>query len=295
MSSSALEVKTHLWEDDQVQTYVERAPIPALAALASAVWIQQVPPDAEPYVQRTIPHGGTDLVFTRGATPQVIGPQTRPRVELLAPGTTVIGMRLRPGVAGPVLGLPATEIADRTVALDDLWGRTARMLADQVGALGPAALQRHIAAGRAAAPDPDPLVLTAVGLLMPWRVSDLGALPALLSISERHLRRRCHAALGLPAKTLHRMLRFQGFLAQAQQALAEGRAPTAAGLARLAVESGYADQAHLNRECARLTGMAPRMFLAAAEQSCGCGHDHAASFEPLLRNRGRFVQGARTG
>lgn len=278
-----------------MQFYVERAPIPTLAGVASAVWVQHVAPDAEPYVQRSVPNGGTELVFTLGATPQVIGPQTRPLVELLAPGTTVIGMRLRPGVAGTVLGLPATELTDRTVALDDLWGPIARTLADQVSVHGPAALQQHVAARMDGAPAPDPLVRAAVGLLMPWRVGDLGALPALLSISERHLRRRCHAALGLPAKTLHRMLRFQGFLAQAQQALAQGRAPTAEGLARLAVESGYADQAHLNRECARLTGMPPRTFLAAAEQTCGCGHDHAASFEPLLRNRGRFVQGARAG
>lgn len=57
------------------------------------------------------------------------------------------------------------------------------------------------------------------------------------------------------------------------------------GLALLAAEAGYADQPHLNRECLRLTGVSPRAFLGETEHACACGHDHAASFTPLLRSR----------
>jgi hypothetical protein len=35
----------------------------------------------------------------------------------------------------------------------------------------------------------------------------------------------------------------------------------------------------------RLTGASPRAFLGEAEHQCACGHDHAASFAPLLRSR----------
>jgi AraC-like DNA-binding protein len=117
---------------------------------------------------------------------------------------------------------------------------------------------------------------------MPWRTDDVTSLTASLYISETQLRRRCRTAVGLAPKALHRMLRFQGFLALVQQAIAQGRAPTD-GLALLALRAGYADQSHLTRECVRLTGVSPRVFLAETQRACACGHDHSASFGPVLR------------
>lgn len=99
-------------------------------------------------------------------------------------------------------------------------------------------------------------------------------------ISERQLRRRFTTAVGVSPKALHRILRFQRFLA-----LAWTVEQPSAQLARLAAEAGYADQAHLTREATRLEGRSPRTLLLESEQRCGCGHDHAASYEPLLRPR----------
>ena len=48
-------------------------------------------------------------------------------------------------------------------------------------------------------------------------------------------------------------------------ALARGAPPERLGLADLAVESGYADQAHLTREVARLAGLPPAALLATFE------------------------------
>lgn len=72
-------------------SYVERPPVAALADLVSSVWIQQVAPGAEPYTQRNIPNGGVELLCPVGAVPRIVGPLTRPLVEVLAPGTTVVG------------------------------------------------------------------------------------------------------------------------------------------------------------------------------------------------------------
>jgi AraC-like DNA-binding protein len=124
---------------------------------------------------------------------------------------------------------------------------------------------------------PDPLVSEAVRALMPWRARDVTSLTESLFISETQLRRRCRAAVGLAPKALHRMLRFQGFLALVQRAIAQGREPTDDGLALLAVRARFADQSHLTRECVRLTGVSPRVFLTETRQACACGHD------PLLR------------
>ncbi|GAA5117992.1 helix-turn-helix transcriptional regulator [Pseudonocardia adelaidensis] len=277
------------------QSYVERPPVAALADVVSTVWVQQIAADAPAYPQRNLPHGGTEIVCTVGATPQVAGPRTGPHVELLTPGTTVVGLRLRPGAAGALLGLPPSELVDLAVPADALWGRAAAALGEGVAAAGSAAgalaaLQRGMLARRVAGPEPDALVAEAVRRLMPGRATDVAGLPTLLAVSERHLRRRCQAAVGLGPKALHRTLRFQGFLARAQEALGAGRRPGA--LADLAVRAGYADQAHLTRECVRLTGVTPRAFLAETVDACACGHDHAASYGPFLA--GSFTAGSFT-
>ena len=59
----------------------------------------------------------------------------------------------------------------------------------------------------------------------------------------------------------------------------------ARAVAMLKPPMGIQIQAHLNREAARLEGRSPRAFLSESEQRCGCGHDHSASYAPLLRHR----------
>ena len=56
-------------------------------------------------------------------------------------------------------------------------------------------------------------------------------------------------------------------------------------MAGLAVDAGYADQAHLSRECLRLTGLTPRQLLGGDIERCACGHDHSASYAPFLATR----------
>jgi AraC-like DNA-binding protein len=273
--------------DSGGQSYVERQPVAALARVASSVWIQRIAGDAEPYSQRNIPNGGVELLCPVGGAPVVVGPLTAPLVEVLAPGTTVVGVRLRPGAASAVLGLPAAELVDLVLEADELWGRSglgervARAASPQDALAG---LQGHLVQRIAGAAAPDPLVAAAVAQLR-WGNGDVSSLTSSLYISERQLRRRCQAAVGLAPKPLHRMLRFQRFVALAQHAIALGRPATDEGLALLAAEAGYADQPHLNRECLRLTGTSPRAYLGEAEHQCACGHDHAASFAPLLRSR----------
>jgi AraC-like DNA-binding protein len=270
------------------QSYVERPPVPALRELVSSVWIQQVARGAEPYVHRQIPNGAVELRCTVGSAPQVVGPLTEPLVEVLEPGTTVVGVRFVPGAAPTVTGLPASDIVGLALDAEELWGRSAVALGEAVAAAASpqeslAAVQGHVRKQVSAGEGPDPLVSEVVRQLMPWRARDVTSLSASLYISETQLRRRCRTAVGVAPKVLHRMLRFQGFLALVQQTIAQGRPPTGDGLAALAVRAGYADQPHLTRECVRLTGVSPRIFLARTQQTCSCGHDHSASFAPILR------------
>jgi AraC-like DNA-binding protein len=270
-------------------SYVERAPAPALAALASSIWIQQI--GDRPVAQRHLPHGGAEVRCVLGSEPRLLGPLTTATYQQIPAGSTVVGVRLRPGVLAGLAGMPADELVDQNIAGTDLW-RDATHLTDVLGeaATPRAALAQLQSFVARFAGERDPLVHEAVRMLMPWHSSGTAALPALLSISGRQLRRRCRAAVGLGPKELHRILRFQGFVARVQASIARQRAQ-GVDLARWAVEVGYHDQAHLSRECRRLSGATPGEYLAQSTAACTCGHDHAASYAPMLRPEDdRFVQ-----
>jgi AraC-like DNA-binding protein len=293
-------VKTHVTRDQtsSVQTYHEQWPVPALAGLVSTVWVQRVAADAAPYTHRNIPNGSVELRCLIGSVPQIVGPLTRPTIEMLAPGSTVVGLRFYPGAAPSVLGVPASVLVDLALEAEQFWGRSAIEIGERVAEVGlpeavPALLQDLVICRLADAAGPDALIVEAVRRLMPWRDQDVGSLAPSLSISESQLRRRCGAAVGLAPKTLQRMLRFQGFLALAQQRIAHHCLPTGDGLALLAAEMGYADQSHLTRECVRLTGLPPRAFLRETERHCGGGHDHTVSSLPLLPG-GASLHGGRS-
>ena len=272
------------------QTYRERRPAAELGRHATCVFVQQVFPGSEPYTHRPVPNGSAELRCEVGAMPRVVGPQTGPVEYTLAPGAAMVGVRFTPGAAPSVLGVPASEVVDLSVGADDLWGRSAVALGEEVAAAASpweaaAKLEEAIARRLADASEPDAVAMEAVRLLLPGRTRDVTSLPSALYISESQLRRRCREATGFAPKLLHRMLRFQGFLA-----LAQGYEHPSRELARLAADAGYADQSHLTRESARLAGLSPQTLLRNSERYCGPTHDHAAYYGPLLRAR-RLARG----
>jgi AraC-like DNA-binding protein len=69
----------------------------------------------------------------------------------------------------------------------------------------------------------------------------------------------CCAAVGYGPATLRRLLRFRRFVGRVDAG--EGQ-PGRPDLARLAADTGYADQAHLTHECVRLAGLPPAALTA---------------------------------
>lgn len=272
-----------------MESYVERLPWPELAGLVRAVWIQRTGDVA--YVQRHLPTGGVEIHFPIGGRPQLLGPLTGPEVEVIPAHTTIVGVRFQPGTA-PKLPAVLDDLVDQRLSLADLWGGSVDRLAEVMArAATPeralAALQAHLRQEFRPAVRVDPLVREAVQALMPWHPVNIDTLATRLALSASQLRRRCLHAVGISPKVLQRTLRFQGFLALAQAgATASGRRG-ADGMAGLAVDVGYADQAHLSRECLRLTSLTPRQLLGGSIDRCACGHEHSASYRPFLASRGR--------
>ncbi|MEA2826150.1 MAG: hypothetical protein QOG43_589 [Actinomycetota bacterium] len=243
-------------------SYQEWRPPPPLTRHVACTWAGRMGPGGETYVQRVLPDGCVDLLWD-GSRLLVAGPDTGPVDVVRRPDGFYVGIRFRPGLAAIVLGVPASDLLDLRVEAAAVLGeeraaRLAERMAEAAEGSLPAAA---VALGDAVADwlpriaEPDRLVEATVAVLSRGSVArPVGSLAGALGVSERQFHRRCRAAVGYGPKTLDRVLRFRRFLA-----LAEVR--PRAGLARLAADAGYADQSHLNRECARLAGTTPARLI----------------------------------
>jgi len=100
--------------DAAVSDYRE-FPVPArLADHFLCFWTQVILSSRE-YAHRVLPDGCIDIVFINDEGPIVVGPWTDPFTATFAAGTTIVGVRLRPGYAPCVLGIPAAELLNRSM------------------------------------------------------------------------------------------------------------------------------------------------------------------------------------
>lgn len=169
---------------------------------------------------------------------------------------------LHPRGARRLLGVPMRELSGRAVALDDVLGAAGGELVDRVAATRgwPARfslVQRAIARRLADAPPLRPEVGWALYRIACDRPARVGDVAAELGWSHRRLIARFRDEVGLPPKRFARIARFERVVAMLA-------AEPAAGLAAVAARCGYADQAHMSREVARLGGTTPAALRAPA-------------------------------
>jgi AraC-like DNA-binding protein len=218
--------------------YLEWAPDAAFADRIACLWSQTATTAAE---QSVVPDGCVDLIWGPDG-PHVAGPDTGPHPVRLTPGDRYLGVRFRPGAVGALFGVPVEALRDLRVPLADL---------PDFGLRGPGDLARATAVRLGATSWPEPAApRIALALREGARVAEVAAD---LGLSERQLRRRCLTAFGYGPKTVQRVVRFQRALRLARA----GR-----GLADVAAESGYADQAHMSNDVRRLAGMSMAQLLS---------------------------------
>src|SRR4051812_20797627 len=265
-------------------------PAPHVACL----WARDPEPRAS--ARRILPDACVDVVWVQGDRLVVAGPATGPALAALPAGAAAAGVRFRGGApgravggparglrgpdggpaggwgavgaAGSAVGVPARELRDLNVDLAEVWGPraagrlAARLDAAATPAAAVAALVAAVVGRLPPADELDPLVRAAALRAAAPRTA-VERLASRLGLGGRPLRRRFDDAVGYGPKTLQRVLRFQRFLALAAQPGA------AADLAQLAFAAGYADQAHLTRECRRLSGLTPAALLATGAGAAG--------------------------
>jgi AraC-like DNA-binding protein len=233
-------------------------PAPALRPWIADATLMR-PDGAPPLVH--LPDAATALVYRRtGARDgdlRVIGPRSRASYH---PGKELpmcIRLRLRPGAARQVLGVPVSELRDEGAPLTDLWGHRAARLEDRLNGLtDPEPILRGIEAALLESlhdgmDPPDRLLREAIESLSTTD-ERIGALARRLSVSERRLRDLFTDRVGLSPKRFARIQRVRTVLAGAGSA----------GWARVASDNGYYDQSHLTADFSLLMGASPAAFHA---------------------------------
>lgn len=227
---------------------------------------------ARPLTRREVPSGDVTLILSPETRLGLGGGQTEgsfvaalhDRAALVRHEGYQHGLevRLTPFGARALFGLPMHELTNRVVSIDDVLGRHGGELVERLWDLPGweprfALLDQAIAArAREAAPPQG-------GVLWAWRHlrssegrTSVGALAAELGWSHRRLIARFREQVGLPPKTVGRLLRFER-VAAALRELPEPR------FAEVALDCGYYDQAHLNRDFREFAGTTPSEYVAA--------------------------------
>ncbi|MDR8413257.1 helix-turn-helix domain-containing protein [Nonomuraea sp. 3-1Str] len=219
---------------------------------------------------RMVPHPAVTLLLDFGAGSPVVddatGRQQRGSIvagpgigsggAVWARGENVecLQVRLSPVIARAVLGASPADLDGALVSLGDLWGREASRIRERLGdvsswqdrfALTDALLARRYAAG----PPVDPEVAWAWNRIVGSRgLARVDGLAAEIGWSRKRLWSRFRSQLGLPPKRAVKLVRFD----HAAHRLVAGE-----GAARVAADSGYADQSHLHRDVMAFTGATP--------------------------------------
>lgn len=191
------------------------------------------------------------------------GPHSRYFVLDTSQPSPVVGVHFRSGGTTPFFAFPADELTDRHVALEDVWGPLAGELREKL-------MQ---------APTPEHMFQRLEHVLLshlrkPYRlhpavayaVGKFTAMPDVARIRQvqnetgygaKRFIELFRGSVGLTPKVYSRIQRFQAVIGR----IARG---DHVDWARVAVDGGYCDQSHLNREFRVFSGTTPALYRPVA-------------------------------
>jgi AraC-like DNA-binding protein len=190
--------------------------------------------------------GAYDSYVLVGST----GPSAGLQVNL-----SILGARL-------FLGRPLRDMKNRVVELEDLFGRAARLLTQELYD-APSwnarfeILDRELAGRMLNTRAPSPAVCCAWNrLVSTGGRASIGGIVRAVGCSQKHLIAQFREEIGLSPKTLARVLRF----GRAVQIIKEGGGGR---LVEIAQDCGYYDQAHFSRDFRAFAGVTPTELIAS--------------------------------
>jgi AraC-like DNA-binding protein len=173
------------------------------------------------------------------------------------------GIHFRPGGAFPFLGVPAGELQNRHVSLDDLWGSYADEVHARVACAPTAEAKLRVLESalleRLSMPlDHHDAVSFALEQFSRPSTRTVSDVAGQIGMSSRRFADRFRDEVGLTPKLYCRVQRFQDALRRLH------RPGSQMDLADLAYACGYFDQAHFNHDFRDFSGISPSEYLATA-------------------------------
>ncbi|MGP3933382.1 helix-turn-helix domain-containing protein [Nonomuraea sp. KM88] len=274
--------------------YVSRVPRPPLAGLIDDLYYLEGTP---PYPRLMLPPMPSALLVLNLGEPFriravtgietaayadgcVITTPTRAFDFGYPPGTRSVGVHFKPWGLAPFLPMPAAELCDRPVTVEQVWGRPAVTgLRDRLAtAAGPYEmltlledeLMRRLreTAGLGLVRHTSSAIEAAAGALA------IGDLSAAAGVSSTHLAQRFKQLIGVTPKRLARTYRFATTVFAID--------PTGpVDWAGLADRAGYFDQAHFGHEFRTFTGLTPTRYVDVRLRFLREHPGHALDVGPL--------------
>jgi AraC-like DNA-binding protein len=178
-------------------------------------------------------------------------------------GLTCVDLKLTPLGAYTVVGRPLHELTGRAVDIDELFGAAGQRLLTSLRETSSwdarfDRVQTFLLQRLANGPRPAPAVAWAWTRTVRSRgLVTIRDLADEVGWSRKHLTDTFRRQVGLPPKTLARIVRFDHLVRRL-------RSGTGVSWGRLAVECGYYDQAHLCRDVREFAGMTPTELFTEA-------------------------------
>lgn len=247
----------HVSAADPMHGHARYFPSPDLAPFVEHYW-SFAQDFAAPQLTETLPFPVVYLIFEHGKA-LVAGVQRRKFSRMLEGAVRVRAVKFRPGGFRPFIDAPVSTLTDKTVSLEALFGAqhaafVANVLSarDDQSAFG--AIENFL---RARAPHTDAtlalLSAIATRIADDRNITHVDQIVAQFGIGLRKLQRLCDDYVGIGPKWMIQRYRLH------EAAVRIAQDPEV-DWAEIALDLGYADQAHFIRDFRRVVGSAPAEY-----------------------------------
>jgi AraC-like DNA-binding protein len=217
-----------------------------------------------PYRAETLPHPSIHMTFEPGKGARVGGIRRGKFSTVLKGVGGVFGTKFRPGGFYPFLQHPVAQLADKTVTLRSLWGfdgvALGKAVLDELGLDQRIMLVEDFLRRRRPQPDPNVTLATRIvaAIAADRKILRVDDVVTLSGLAPRRLQRLFARYVGVSPKWVIQRYRLHEAATQLE------RGP--ASQSGLALELGYADQAHFVKDFRTIVGTSPAAYARRARE-----------------------------
>ncbi len=254
--------------------YRTYTPAPKLTGVVNCYWTLEAPAQVSAEKQHIVPDGCMEMIFHYGDAFRqympdgsslvqplcfVFGQVTRPLAIEPTGATGIFSVRFQPEGFAAFATMPVSNMENRAVPLDELFGADGSLLATAVLNAGQTEarirlVEDFLIEKLITEESVSTLIRSSIELIMQLNGQvSVGELTDSLHVNRRQLERKFMKNTGLSVKQLSQIVRLQATLKR----LAGQRPGT---LTAVAHAGNYYDQAHFIRDFRSFTGMSPKQF-----------------------------------